>query len=781
MVRTLGILSALLIGLILSSPAWSVGLGQIRLNSALNQPFDAEIELTGTQGLSREEILAGLASAEDFQRVGVERYFFLTELRFNVERRRDGYVLKVTSRQPIVEPFVNFVVEMRWPAGRMLREYTVLLDPPTFAPRAAPPVAAPQRASPEEGAAGRIERRTGTQVDMPRTPPSPTTPPTTLRTDPLSGETYGHTDRNDTLWRIATRSRAQGVSVEQQMLAIVRLNPDAFIGGNVNLLKAGYVLRLPDENQARSIGRQDAVTQVASHHEQWQSYRRTGTLSARTDAMAAPAPTPSQPADPPQPRQADATPAAPQRAPARETLPEGELRILAGDDAPGTGSAGLVELEDRLAASEDERLRMERENEEMAARLAQLNEQRDAARRQLELRDQEMARLQQQLEEARTSAPPAQRPAQEAEAEAGVVATLTANWTLIAGALGAVVVLAGLLMLQRRRAAAVADRRQAPMMPVASNFTLDDDYEQDADDTDVLDVGGQRGAAQEEEVQAPQTSDVIAEADIYIAYNRYPQALALLENVLAQDPTRADVRLKLLEVLVETQDTAGFDAQMSALMQHCDDEDVLFSARELETRLKGAESNSGAGLEASRNGDQVQAGGGDLDDFDLDLDELEMELESADAATAAPTLEPAPEAPSREESRGGSDLLGGDLGFDFDPDQESKPKSAAVAASAAASDDDFDFDLEGLTLDDEAEAAAVTQTRPVIPAAADESEEAVFDALDSDDEINTKLDLAKAYIDMGDTDGAREILVEVLQDGTPEQQRQAKSMMSNVG
>ena len=127
---------------LLAAHAWGLGLGEIKLNSALNEKLKAEIELLDASGMQPDEIRVALASTEDFERVGVERFFFLTDLRFEVVyASSSGVKVDVTSTKPITEPYLNFIVEVLWPNGRLLKEFTLLLDPPTFSSAAAPLVA----------------------------------------------------------------------------------------------------------------------------------------------------------------------------------------------------------------------------------------------------------------------------------------------------------------------------------------------------------------------------------------------------------------------------------------------------------------------------------------------------------------------------------------------------------------------------------------------------------------------------------------------------------------
>ena len=151
---------SLVLVLLLSSEAWAIGLGDIRLDSALNEPLRAEISLLSATPDEVSSLNIAMASAATFTRYGIDRPFFLQEIEFNVVSDADGSAVQLRSRNPITEPFLTFLVEANWPGGRLLREYTVLLDPPTYAPPAAtqaPAVTAPSRIAPADS--GRIERQ----------------------------------------------------------------------------------------------------------------------------------------------------------------------------------------------------------------------------------------------------------------------------------------------------------------------------------------------------------------------------------------------------------------------------------------------------------------------------------------------------------------------------------------------------------------------------------------------------------------------------------------------
>ncbi len=235
----------------------ALGLGEIRLNSALNQPFDADIELLAPTSEELQSLKAGLAPNDAFERYGVDRPAFLSELRFRVTRASGGRnVIKITSAESITEPFVTLIVEASWARGRLLREYTVLLDPPVFLP--GEPAAAPVT-TPVAGGGGQTQA-----IERPRTaPPAPPAPAAAY-----TGGSY-RVQRNDTLWRIASGLRPGSARVvNQTMIAVFRANPEAF-DGNINRLRAGSVLRIPGAAELEGISQADATAEVSRQYREW--------------------------------------------------------------------------------------------------------------------------------------------------------------------------------------------------------------------------------------------------------------------------------------------------------------------------------------------------------------------------------------------------------------------------------------------------------------------------------------------------------------------------------
>jgi pilus assembly protein FimV len=346
----------------LSSEVWAIGLGDIRLDSALNEPLRAEISLLSATSEELASLKVALSSAETFERYGIDRPFFLQAIEFNVVTGANGSVVQLRTRSPITEPFLTFLVEATWSSGRLLREYTVLLDPPTYTPPAAqqaPAVTAPSRSEPADS--GRIERqapapqprqvRPAEQASRPPqaaapSQPAPSAPVDDTRYD--TGSSGEHVvQRSETLWGIASRMRPDSrLTMNQTMLAIYEANPDAF-GGNINLLRAGATLRIPSADEIYRISRGDALSEVKRQNEAWGSGYK---------------------------------------APPAETRPS--LTLVPPDEEP----AGLVYDDDLVAA---EPLTREQEIENRIAELEEADVPDQPSL--IEIRDNELATLRQEL------------------------------------------------------------------------------------------------------------------------------------------------------------------------------------------------------------------------------------------------------------------------------------------------------------------------------------------------------------------------------------------------
>ena len=829
MPRYLVLCLSLLTGFCTSS-TWAVGMGEIDLDSALNERFSGEITLINSSGLEATEILVSLGSTEDFRRVGVERFFYLTDLKFEVARNRNGTpIIKISSGQPITEPYLNFLVEVLWPNGRMLKEFTVLLDPPTFSAAAPASVRAPSIAT-GDSSSGQVERggreQRGTQVQLRAPKPS-----ALGATAQYSGDRYGLTDRDDTLWKIARASRPNDqVSINQNMLAIQRLNPKAFINNNINLLKAGYELKLPDQGEIQQLTVAEARQEVSLQTQDWQAFRNGEQVAARPPQEAGSAlKSPLDARDTGSP--AATTPAT-----------DGQLKIVSGNEQ-GVGSTQSGEpTQDpaALIASKEEGERLAREVEELSYQLDRQQEtvNNDIAvrDRQIEVKDQKIAQLEEQLRQAREAAQTLASESQSDSANQNQSTTEPTPWWLTTTAMiaaGGVLILAligGLVFARRRRedeeefaraeelyeseetgaygqasSELGEHERQEPALgdhsgsddqsgfddedsgdeleqeDVSESLFDEEDTEEDTEEESREQTFSDTG---EHEATRSQTTDVLGEADIYIAYGRYPQAIELLAGVLADEPDRSEVRLKLLELYVETNERSAFDEQLVALVDNCEDDAVLSEARDLETQFSGdgnsdnildmAELDESASVseEVDTLVEETLENTATVDDFDLDLeleegvegtitevdvtttstetDLFELELDEENTSVSLTEIE---QAVVTEEGDFADDL-GGDLGIDFDPDSES---GDTIEISTLPDGDEMIDELTGNGVEEED-----------------------FDFDDAADGANTKLDLARAYIDMGDQDGARDILNEVVEEGNDEQQKQATNLLDDL-
>ena len=283
----------LLTGALLSPVTlYALGLGEIRLNSALNQPFDAEIELLSPTPEELSSLKVTMANQDVFARYGIDRPQYLSNFEFSVSRSRDGKAtIKVSSNRSVTEPYVTLLVEAAWARGRLVREYTVLLDPPVFMPsqETPAPVTTPQSATTAEG---RIERQQTPAPERrpapprPAVTPAPTPEPTPApeqsvpspvaerRQDVPSDQTVVASpggeyvvQRNDTLSKIAAAANPGG-RLNRTMIAVFRGNPQAF-AGNINRLRAGSVLRIPELAEIEAIATDEAAAEVSRQNAEW--------------------------------------------------------------------------------------------------------------------------------------------------------------------------------------------------------------------------------------------------------------------------------------------------------------------------------------------------------------------------------------------------------------------------------------------------------------------------------------------------------------------------------
>ncbi|MCP4075329.1 MAG: LysM peptidoglycan-binding domain-containing protein, partial [Gammaproteobacteria bacterium] len=307
--QKLGLISSLWVALLLFPlTGFSLGLGEIEASSYLNQPLKAEIQVNSARPGEIDDLLISLATRDAFRKAGLERPAGLSKLKFKVEKSEDGQSARilVTTKTPVKEPFLSFLVEADWAKGRLLREFTILLDPISFAQQAA--VQAAAQVSPEQSEVepavsqsdSVIQRKTDDQgsnqvipAPIATTSESPSNenevPYDADSEDLSSSPSVGQVvvAKGDTLWAIASQFKDEGHSMAQVMLAMQMMNPDAFSKDNINNLKVGAVLRVPDMDVMDRLSKQEAYAQVLDQNGLWDEYvaRKSGeTSSAMADA-----------------------------------------------------------------------------------------------------------------------------------------------------------------------------------------------------------------------------------------------------------------------------------------------------------------------------------------------------------------------------------------------------------------------------------------------------------------------------------------------------------------
>ncbi len=845
MVRKLAIALASL-ALSTSTSVYALGLGNLELHSALNQPLNADIKLFSSQPAELEGMQIGLASNETFEQAGIDRPQWLSQLKFSITKDTSGQPhIKVTSSQPVQEPFVTFLVEVNWPSGKLVREYTLLLDPPEFAqgrqvavtqapvvheapaetPRVeklepVPDFAPSSEAAPSETALSEASPSTAdVSPSTADTPPSPVDAPS-LTTDASSstddvsssaidaGRSYGPVKRNETLWSIASQLRPSSeVSMEQMMLALVRLNPEAFSKGNVNRLKKGYVLRVPEADEIKSVAKAEAVREVRRQNAAWREYRRnmarataveTGTDAPAAKESATPpvdAP-PAPPIEKPKGPRLKLVPAAPET-PQEPT--SGAVATVAEPEQSADGQkAGS--LQEQLALAKETAAARGQESEELRGRVTELENQIAKAQRLIEIKDNEIAALQNRLQANGTEKPAgapekpaaagqqpkperpkpvrvdANKPATQPPAPStpvepdGLLADLLNNpMSLLLGSLVLLVVSALAWVAVRRRRMMNSGFQESILMPQATVASKpmaaatatalgaeSTSFLNDSIITGVRSIGTEVGE-----------TDPLAEADIYIAYGRYQQAEELISRALEKEPERVDLMAKLLEVHHGTKDRKAFEPLAQKLRTLLGGQGPLWDKVVVMGRELCPESPLFGGTPSV------------------------AEIDQRDFEEAAPVF--AETLPAEEEFSFGAQAAEplGDNMFGSDADLTMFESVAEVTAREPQAETElpaleFEFDKQGLDWSSEpgfgvsapAQAEFAEDNSSSWQDAEEQKEE--LSLFSNFDEVGTKLDLARVYIEMGDAESARNILDEVLEEGNEEQKREAQRLLQQT-
>jgi len=824
--------------LLLPLVAGAAGLGRLTLLSALGEPLRAEVEVVALQPGEADTLSARLASPDAFRQAGIEYSPTLLSIRVALERREGKPLVRLSSVQPVNDPFLDLLLELQWATGRLVREYTVLLDPPDFRARA-PLAAAPARVQPPVPA------------------PAPAAP---VEARPLPSEagvsrTY-EVKKGDTLGRIARENKLEGVSFHQMLIALYRANPEAFIRKNVNLVRAGRILKIPDREAAAAVSNTEANRIVTTHHAEFAEYR------AKLAAAVAAKPASTVPGQREVAGRITAKPEAPEA-----RAPKDQLKLSKADVAKPSSPVAR-------AAREDDKVAERRALQEAQSRVADLEKNVSDLQKLLEMKNKQLAQLEQKatvapaaapapatkeaakapeppkpaVEPAKPAAEPAKpvpeaakpavapkpapavakapaaekpkpKPAPPPPPEPSLVDEFLDNPLALGGLGGVIVLLAGYgAWAWRRKKAAAQTSFQESMLGSSSGRAAPAAPVPAAQTAAAAAIPAAIAAAQRAAPAAGEEVDPIAEADVYLAYGRDAQAEEILKDALASSPNRVALHLKLLEIFAHRQDKNGFEktalkvkdltqaagaewAKARTLGHSIDPENQLYGVR------GGAEEGRPPAAEVAAAGAAAAAPTLDFDvgaaapgaaetsagtpaavslDFDIGAiapAEEKKAFAPGDTVVLGPGAVPAaaesPAAPPAEAAQSAA-------GLDFDISALQPPAPAAAPPPAAPAKEEstgsLDFDLD-LDLGGEKPAQKSAPPPPDFSTVSLDlgAAGAVTPATSSDprwQEVATKLDLAKEYQRMGDTDGARELLNEVATQGDTAQQAQAKQMLA---
>lgn len=827
MIRT-GVTLALLLGV---SVANAAGLGKLTVNSSLGQPLNAEIDLVSVQPGELDLLQARVAPPEAFRDARIEYSSSLRLLRFSVEKRPSGQpYLKVTSVGPINEPFVDALIEVTWPQGRIQREYPILLDPPGYSEaRVAPPATA--AAAPAAAAKAAAEAAAPAAAA-----PAPSTAPTAgagtpsaqaeLVTTPggaaggAGGDTYGPVQRGDTLRKIAEQTKPADVSLEQMLVALYRENKSAFINNNMNRLKTGQILKVPGADEVTKLERREVNQEIRTHVADWKAYREqlaggVAAVPARPEATGAAAGRIGT---------AAVTPPAPPSAEPKDVLKLSRTETGKGAAAGKGGNQARINALQEEVTAKDQALR------EAQSRVADLEKQIRDMQRLLDLKgaapgktdakvavapppakpaepakvetkpepakpaeapkpaDTKLADATKPAEVAKPAEPPKAAPPKTADATKPAAPKADAkapakkapppppksftdevldNPLYLAGGLGLLALLGGgaFLFMRRRRQAAEYGPASGMTSPFPSDLKVDTTTGKSGGG--LVDTGNSSFLTDFDKT-GPGTIDTdevdpVAEAEVYIAYGRDAQAEEILREAMARDKNRPEIAVKLLEIYHARKSATAFETVAKDLHAKVGESHPLWQ----KAAAMGAQIDPKNPLYAAAAASGAAAYVAPAAPAAAPTPDLDVDTSSANAPAPDFNLDTAAPAPA--------------LDFDLAP-----PSAPAAPAAEPPKEEkpSFDFDLSGLDFPGTSKPAAPepapAASTPSIDLADLSLDSAAADADAGGEAVGTKLELAKAYLEIGDKDGAREILQEVAKEGSAAQKEEAQKLISQL-
>ncbi len=760
----------------------ALGFGELTLHSALNEKLKADIELHGVGDLSKNEIIPNIGNNEDFARANIKRLFFLTGIKFKIiYDSPEDVTLQLTTEHIVREPFLNFLVELHWPNGRLLREYTVLLDPPVFSEKPLFPI-------------------TSTHIKL------ADQTSTTDNSSPIQIQQSKkiRIKKNDTLWNLARTNRPEkGLSIHQTMQAIQQKNPHAFINNNINMMMAGRLITMPKANEIKNISNVNIINEANALNKpkampglQSNIENKTANDDLSTDKLKAPLSADKHATEP----------------------DDGQLKLVSDDAEQAVLAAGLANEpegaeQDAAINNETSQATLSYQNgtpnvnsvlnsPRASAEITLLKDKLEELQKKISLKNEQMAQLQASLSLAnKPQTLTKARPNNHNNKDDNLFKPSIYIGSLIFFALTGLVIY-NIISRRKKDETQYSNDLQETLDNAQDNITLDLTSDGNLDSetlsndhtNDDLDV-----------------SKYLEEADIYIAYSRYERAIEALKPAIEINPDNHLLQLKLAEIYIALGDQASLDEQENILKQSGDTEslvkleslkaDFQQNTKEIDSitldELTTEPSNSTINIESL---DELEFDLTDepeiltkdttpqqkpLDKCDVNLsDELDItsgEINDEPSEMVA-ILEPLAdlEFPLNDTNNVTADELNitstikplNELEFNLTDEQE-------VVDDNIFKDLDIDLSLNEDTNTIESDTIIVqSEISEFEKLGIGKNVTADMDFLEDTDEVSTKLDLAAAYVDMGDQEAATEILEEVLLEGNEAQKDQAKKLLN---
>lgn len=782
----------------------ALSLGRIAVLSALGEPLRAEIDIPDITADEADSLKTSVASPEAFQAAGVDYNPVMGGLQISLQKRADGRAyLRISSDRAINDPYVDLILEASWSSGRIVRDYTMLFDPPNLRqPQAVTPTA-PQISSPVPGRTAPVAPAAAAtpatsapitpraRTTLPRAAAEPAAKPATA-----SGGKQVNVKSGDNASKIAAANRLPGVSLDQMLVAMLRANPDAFINGNVNRLRSGAIVTLPGTEDAQATSADEARQIIVAQSKDFNEFRRKLAGSAPLSQVAGADRRASGKIET-QVEEKKAAPAAPDKLTLSKGAVQGKVSEdkIAQERSAKDAASRAEELSKNIAelsklsaaASVPASAASAPQTAPVAVASAPVAEAPAAPAS----APQAAASAPAAVASAPAKLPPVAAPVPMPEEEPSLLDEILDNPMVPAAAAALIALLAGLgiyRVRQRKQQSAQMDSSflESKLQP-DSFFGASGGQRIDTQDGGVT---GSSMVYSPSQLDAADDVDPVAEADVYLAYGRDLQAEEILKEALRAHPDRLAIQLKLLEIYAKRRDVRAFEniatgvhrqtgsdgaewSRVCELGLGIDPGNALYQPGGLPSSDAAPQmaSEEPAASATAAEPEAVAAVAPSTPTVDLDLD-LDFSLDDEPRPTAAPAAEPAATAASTAV----------DLDFDL----------PAQSAQAQVEDNSLDFEAPSLTVDTApAESVAVpSESKPADSGALEFDLGSLSLDLDgpsteqtpvSDDPLATKLALAEEFSAIGDTDGARALIEEIIAEATGDMKAKAQEALSRLG